>query len=221
MPDPGPYVASLLVALLVVFMVWFALGTGYNVRRGNDVLRWLQTGLPILGRRTTVRWLGSSAVELKLAEAKEPFREATVLVVLEPRDVVWLWALSRARGRRDVLIVRADLRRAPRLELEAFDPAGWMAGEVGGGFDGEAGWKRIDWPATSTTVEGSWRGQGDPEAARRAWTRLGPLSSGVWRISIRQTVPHLQVHVRPPDLATVGADDLLGAIRDLALELGS
>src|SRR5919198_4169854 len=91
--------AALLIALLVV-LLWFALGTRNNIRKGNDLLRWLQTGLPLLGRRTTLRWLGSSVAELQIANADAPFRDATVMVVLEPRDVGLLWAFARARGRR-------------------------------------------------------------------------------------------------------------------------
>src|SRR5436190_18561166 len=55
---------SIGIGLVLLVMLWFALGTQRNIRKGNAVLAWLQGGLPILGRRTTVRWLGSSAVEL-------------------------------------------------------------------------------------------------------------------------------------------------------------
>ena len=39
-------------------MLWFALGTQRNISKGNELLRWLQTGLPMLGRKATMRWLG-------------------------------------------------------------------------------------------------------------------------------------------------------------------
>src|SRR5215211_2091124 len=110
--------AVLLIALLIV-MLWFAFGTQRNIKRGNAVLRWLQTGLPTLGRRTTLRWLGSSAAELKLRQARDPFRQAEIVVVLEPRDVSVLWAWGRAHNRRDFLILRGELVRPPAFELEA------------------------------------------------------------------------------------------------------
>jgi len=99
-----------IVAVLVV--AWFAAGTIWNVRLGRETLRWMQDGLPLLGSRTAVRWLGSTAVELVINEGKAEFAKATVVVFLEPRDLVW-WPLSRLRGRRDTLIVRGVLRRAP------------------------------------------------------------------------------------------------------------
>jgi hypothetical protein len=35
-------------------------------------------------------------------------------------------------------------------------------------------------------------------------------------VSVRQTVPHLEVHVLPPDLRAVGSEPLVEAIRELA-----
>jgi hypothetical protein len=118
---------SLAVFIIVVIFVvgWFAVGTHYNVRKGHDALRWLQDGLPLIGEKTNLRWLGSSVVELKIQQAKPPFRQADVLVVLEPRDVAPIWAAARLRGRRDLFIFRGILRNHPRQELEALDTASW------------------------------------------------------------------------------------------------
>ncbi len=121
-PDWGRS-AFILAALVVVG--WFAIGTQWNIRRGHRLLRWLQDGLPVLGAKTTLRWLGSSAVELKVADARAPLRSAEVFLVLEPRDLPILWWLFRARGRRDLLIVRGELRGTPPLEFEALDPSAW------------------------------------------------------------------------------------------------
>src|SRR2546426_639995 len=116
----GGRAAFVLTALIVVG--WFALGTLLNIRRGNRLLRWFQPGMTLLGERTTLRWLGSSGVELKVQHALPPLKSAEVFVLLEPRDLPLLWWLFRARGRRDLLIVRAELRTAPRFELEALHP---------------------------------------------------------------------------------------------------
>jgi hypothetical protein len=213
--DLTPYLASLAAALLVGLLVGFALGTGENIRRGNAILAWLQGGgLRLLGRRTTLRWLGSSAVELRLVDPPDPFRAVTVTVVLEPRDLFWLWALSRRRGRRDFLILRADLRRAPRLELQLADPAGWTAGEVVQRLDDpQEGWRRLSW---STTPLAAWRGQGNPDRLRPTLDRIAAASGVLWRLSVSQTVPHLQLHLRPPDPRRTSSAALLGPVRDLA-----
>src|SRR2546429_6069460 len=39
------------------------------------------------GERTTLRWLGSSGVELKVQHALPPLKSAEVFVLLEPRDL--------------------------------------------------------------------------------------------------------------------------------------
>jgi len=90
-------------------------------------MRWAQGGLPIVGDKTTLHWLGSSVLQLKIPNAKRPFREAEVLFVLEPRDIAPLWWLARARGRRDLFIFRSRLHKLPDLEFEALEPTAWSA----------------------------------------------------------------------------------------------
>jgi hypothetical protein len=215
MPDLGQLLASALGGLVVVVLVAFALGTGENVRRGNAILRWLQAGgLPVLGPRTTLRWLGSSAVELRIVDPAEPFREVTVTVVLEPRDLPWLWAISRRRGRRDLVILRADLRRAPQLELHLAEPGGWTSGEtvrlLG---DPAERWQPLPWPATGAA---GWRGRGDPTLLRPVLDRLAAATGPLSRLSISQTVPHLELHLRPPNPDRVPAERVTRPFRDLA-----
>lgn len=216
MPDLGTLLPSLLVAGLIIVMLSFALGTQRNIGKGNARLKWLQPALPALGRRTTLRWLGSSAVQLDLVDPVEPFRDVTVLYVLEPRDVPLLWLFSRASGRRDVLIVRANLRRPPRLDLEAATPAAWIrAADV----DEAATWAPAAFPAgvVATAIPGA-----DPSevaAARRGWERLGAATDAVWRMSVRRTVPHLEIHLRPKDADGVPATRVVEAIRELATYL--
>ncbi|TMF34398.1 MAG: hypothetical protein E6I26_12175 [Chloroflexi bacterium] len=220
MPPLEAFGPSIAIGLILFVMLWFALGTQRNIRIGNDLLRWLQRGLPLLGRRTTLRWLGSSAVELRIVEPAEPFREATVLAVLEPRDVSLLWAFARWRGRRDFLIVRASLVRPPRFSMEVRDPRTWTGRADGhdqatnGG--GETGWHRLDWPGGCVAVAGPGA---DEAAIRSTWEALGAASGGVWKLTVQPVVPHLEVHVRPAGDRPVGADALLTPIRQLAATL--
>jgi hypothetical protein len=197
-----------LVLLLIAVMLLFALGTRRNVRRGNALLLWLQDGLPLLGRKTTFRWLGSTAVVLKVAQAQEPFREAEVVVVLEPRDVAMLWAWGRRHGRRDFVILRGWLRRPPQYELEAGDERGWTGGDRFRKLDLEA-WEHADWEG----VRVAHSRDADPDEARRLWDALAEASGGVWRLSVRRDHPHLEVHVLPP-AGSVSADRLFRTFRE-------
>lgn len=196
-----------LILVLIGVMLLFSLGTRRNIRRGNALVAWLQGGLPALGRKSTFRWLGSTAVVLRIGQAKDPFREAEVVVVLEPRDVALLWALSRRRGRRDFLILRGWLRRPPSFELEAGDERGWTGGEKLQRLDPEA-WDRDEWGG----VRVAHSREADVDAARGVWDELTEASGGLWRLSIRREHPHLEVHLLPPD-ADVSARRLVEAFR--------
>ena len=121
---------AIFVVVVIAIVGWFALGTHLNVRKGYRFLEWLQSGLPLVGEKTTLRWLGSSVVHLEIENAREPFRRVEVLVVLEPRDVPPLWLLSRLRGRRDLLIVRTELRSVPKLQIEILDRQAWSTRTV-------------------------------------------------------------------------------------------
>jgi hypothetical protein len=213
MPDLSAIAASVVIGLVIAFLLWFALGTQGNIKRGEGFLRWLQTGLPVLGRRTTVRWFGSSAVELTITQPSDPFSQAQAVVVLEPRDLGWLWAIARARGRRDFLIVRARLKRPPAFELEAGDERGWTGADRLKKLDPDA-WDQQAWgPVRVAHTHGA-----DTEKVRRFWNDFGALSGGVWRLSIRRDNPHLELHVMPPE-ARGSAEGLFLKFRELAAEV--
>ena len=196
-------------ALTVAIVAWFAAGTIWNVRKGSALMRWMQGGLGALGSRTTVRWLGSSAVEMVLREANAPFSAATLVIFLEPRDLPW-WPLSRARGRRDTLIIRGVLRAVPAVELEALDPGSWS------GRDALARVPR-EW-STASAGSGVVVHAGSPAAFTRADELLALAARAgiaVRRISLRRTEPHFQVHLDLPD-AGKPARELFDAVHALA-----
>lgn len=215
MPPLEAFVPSVAIGLILVVMLWFALGTQRNIRKGNQLLTWLQGGLPMLGRRTTLRWLGSSAVQLGIVEPEPPFREATVVVVLEPRDVAVLWAYARSRGRRDFVIVRANLVRAPVFSIDVRDPRGWT-GRPDQRHPADDERLAQEWPPGCVALVGPGA---DEAAVRSAWSRLGKATGGVWRLTIQPLVPHVEVHLRPPTSEATTAGEMLTPIRDLATSL--
>jgi hypothetical protein len=207
-----PFPGSLLLIVLIVVLVWFAVGTQRNIRKGNDLLRWLQGGLPVLGKRTQLKWLGSSAVQLNMVEPNEPFREVELVAVLEPRDVGLLWAMARARRRRDFVILRGRLVRSPSYELEAGDLRGWTGQDALRKLDPEA-WSSADWDDPNVRVLHSTGA--DPDAARVAWGSLAAATGGMWRLSIRRTPPHLEVHALLPATRSMSAEGLIDAFAEL------
>jgi hypothetical protein len=196
----------------VAVVAWFAAGTIWNVRRGHAFMRWMQGGLPALGSRTTVRWLGSSVVEMVIRDGKAPFAGVTLIIFLEPRDLPWMWALGRRRGRRDTLIVRGMLRQTPAVELEALDPVSWS---------GRDALPRVPrgWQARQATAPGGVVvHHADAAALAHADTLLAlaeRAASAVWRLSVRRTEPNFQLHVPLPDRRQP-ARDFFEAVHALA-----
>lgn len=186
-----------LVGIIAVAVVaWFAAGTIWNIRVGRERMRWMQDGLPLLGARTTVRWLGSTAVEMVIRDAKAPFAGLTLVIFLEPRDLPWMWALGRGGGRRDTLIVRGVLHRVPALEFEILDPASWS------GRDART---RVPphWPVSEAAAPGGVVIHHENAAALARAVALLALAEraamAVRRISVRRNEPNLQIHVALPD----------------------
>ena len=176
----------------VAVVAWFAAGTIWNIRVGRRVMRWMQEGLPLIGARTTVRWLGSSAAEMVIRDGKDPFTAVTLIIFLEPRDVPWLWVLGRARGRRDTLIIRGTLRAAPRAEFEAFDPETWSGREALARVPTE--WPRHE--GKDVIVHGADAALAQAKALLEVARQAGMR---VMRLSLRRTEPNFQLHVSLPD----------------------
>lgn len=186
---------ALLTGLAILLVGWFALGTIWNVRRGGALMRWLQAGLPAVGERTTVRWLGSTAVEMVIREAKAPFEKITLVIFLEPRDMPWMWIFARRTGRRDTLILRGELRGPPSVDLEAIDPASWS------GKDAAHALASGTLSAREPARPGGLAVYGSAAALGRADALIELAGKGgfaVRRLSVRRTVPHLQLHVDAP-----------------------
>lgn len=205
----------LFVFAVIVFLGGFALGTQWNIRKGDATLKWFRQGLSIIGEKTTLRWHGSSVLELKMEKPKEPFRSAETLVVFEPRDVPLLWAFFHVRGRRDLLIFRAQLRSAPNFEIEAFDPQAWMTDRIERDMSSR-NWTQLD--LGSASLHGYVSGDsGEPVA--RPLINLAQRGGGkLIRLSVHRSVPNLEVHWHLPDTRSSPSQDWFLNLRHLAEE---
>ncbi len=202
-----------LVAIAAIAIVaWFAAGTIWNVRSGRDLMRWMQGGLPVLGQRTTVRWLGSSAVEMVIRDGKAPFASATLVIFLEARDTPWMWALGRSRGRRDTLIIRGVLRRTPVVEFEVLDPVSWSGRDALPRVPARWLVRQVEAPGGVSTHYESAKGLALADALLALAARS---KMPVRRLSLRRTEPNFQLHLPLPDRRQP-ARDFFDAIHSLA-----
>ncbi len=200
---------ALFIAVVILVVGWFAVGTHTNVRKGEAALRWLQDGLPLAGDKTTLRWLGSSVVELNIQHARPPFRQAEALLVLEPRDVAPLWWIARLRGRRDLFVFRASLNRRPRVEIEAHDPRAWTLGAPGK----HEGWENVTAPAPLMAQASQ------PRSASDVLTSIALDGCPPVRVTVRATEPHLEIQWRLPQICRHESRAVLERVRDLVQRL--
>lgn len=207
---------SILILAIIVFLGWYAVGTQYNVRRGTNALKWIQKGLPLMGEKATLRWLGSSVVELKIAKAKDPFRSSEMLVVLEPRDVPVLWWWGRARGRRDMMIIRGQLRAAPHFDLEARGLKIWGPGELK--RDVTPKWIPVQ-GGVANDMSADYRGEISPFSINRLIVASSMDGVKLTRLAIRRAVPNLELHFMLPKFDEVTSQRVFGSVRDLAQEI--
>jgi len=203
---------TLFVLAVLVFLGWFAVGTHVNVRKGHRLLHWLQDGMPLFGAKTTLRWLGSSAIELKVQHALEPLRSVDIFIVLEPRDIPFLWWLFHARGRRDLLIVRAQVATTPRFELEALDLRAWSTRGI------ERAVRRHQWtpvavPPGSPLVAYS-RGPSEGVAEVLPIATLPEVS--LVRVAVHRGAPNLEVQWTLAGLDRLESARLLETVHRLA-----
>ncbi len=212
---PESWQFPLIVVIVLIVLGSFFGGTQWNVRKGDKFLKWLRGGLPLIGERSTMRWLGSSVLELKIAQAKDPFRNAETLVLFEPRDVPPLWALGHLRGRRDTLIFRSQLKSAPTFELEAYDAHGWTRRDVPRSQEGK-NWSKLDMGSGELIAYGSDRAQANAKALVDAAARAG---GKVLRFSVRRSVPNLEVHWVLPDEKSGSAQEFFTALRRVAQDV--
>src|SRR5574340_238637 len=199
-------------------MGWFALGMIYNLRRGDKILKWMQEGLPLIGQRTTFRWLGTSVAEMGIEKAKRPFQRMTTLLVLKPRDVFWMTILSLIQGRDDVLIFRAHLASPPLLDLELADPKTWT-GRTALSQVRQRGWEEADYNGLLLMAP-----KGLLDLARSTLDRLSApmqaLSPRYFRFSLRKTAPNFEIHVPFPDPLAADSKAYFQSLGELGRAVG-
>lgn len=206
---------NLVLFIIVVILVvgGFALGTQRNVSRGHDAMAWVQSGLTLVGEKTTLRWLGSSVVQLKIQNAKRPFREAEVLFVLEPRDIAPLWWLTRARGRRDLFIFRSRMHKLPDFEFEALQPAAWSV------RGREAQLRQQKWqPLTGRDSLVTYAPEPLPSSSRLL--DLAALSGcPLLRLSVQRHDPNFEVHWPLAELTQLPAETVFATLRKVGQQI--
>jgi hypothetical protein len=205
---------TILIIAVIVIVGWFAFGMIYNLRRGDKLLKWMQGGLPLIGQRTTFRWLGSSVAELGIAKAKRPFQRLDTLLVLKPRDVFWMTILALIQRRDDILIFRAALSTPPLLDLELADPKTWSGREALGKAT-KRGWEGTDYHGLRLMAPKGLLHLA-VETVDRLAIPMQALSARYIRLNLRKTAPNLEIHLPFPNPRETDAKTYFQSLLDLA-----
>lgn len=206
---------AILVVVAVLVMGWFALGTIYNLRRGNSLLHWIRGGLPIIGEKTTFRWMGTSVAQMGIEKAKKPFRRMDVLAVLAPRDVPWMWIMAYHRGRQDTLIFRGQLSSIPCVDLELADQSCWT-GRDALKKASEQGWDSQSYPNGLLLMAPPGQLPLAAQVLAAVETSARQLAPRLWRLGLRKDSPHLEIHLSFPDKSNSDAGQWFEHLRELA-----
>lgn len=209
---------AIIIFAAAVFVGWFAIGMIYNLRRGDKLLKWMQDGLPLVGQRTTFRWLGSSVAEMGIAKAKRPFQRLDTLLVLKPRDVFWMTIIALLQGRDDVLIFRAALSTPPLLDLELADPKTWSGREALGKAT-KRGWEGTDYGGMRLMAPRGLINLAVSTADRLA-APMQALSPRFVRLGLRKTSPNMEVHLPFPNPLETDARAYFQSLCDLGRAIG-
>ncbi|HEY3310304.1 MAG TPA: hypothetical protein VGK00_01575 [Anaerolineales bacterium] len=208
----------IVIAIAAVFVGWFALGMIYNLRRGDALIKWMQAGLPLIGQKTTFRWLGTSVAQMGITHARRPFLQMDVLVVLKPRDVFWMTIISWFQGRDDILILRGALSTPALVDLEFADPKTWSGREALNKAS-KRGWDATDYKGLRLMAP-----KGLLELATTTLDQLKPLTETLspryYRLSLRKTAPNMELHVPFPDVRSADSNLFFQALSDLGRAIG-
>ncbi len=180
------------IALSIALVIWYVVGMQVNRRRASHLLRWIREGVREFGGEATWRGLGTSGFQVTVKGARHPFRRIEMMVLLEPREMLLLWLFNRLRGRRDLMVLKADLRTRPKTEVEVINKGGRIAREVLKAID-EEGWIRGEIGDTNLMV--ARKGKDIAALAEGLSPLVREHAPYILRISLRKALPHLLVNL--------------------------
>ena len=192
----------LVVVMVAVFLAWFFIGSIVNRRRIAEAARWINRGLEVLREpppnpsKASIKWISTNAFNILLEGPRPPFRGVVATVLLQSRDMITVWLMDRLTGRRDLLLLRCELRRQPIWGLEVFRPRSILAGDARRSATLE-GWP-IE-PSGNGSLVAAHGGGKAGELCRALLEALGDERRRLVRLGIRRRSPHLTIALDLPD----------------------
>ena len=196
------------IAISALLAVWYGVGHFYNRERGRRLMRWVQGGLDALGGEWEAGWIGSpaSGARVNVRRGTQPLRRLEMTLLLENRELPFLWLLDRLRGRRDRIIIRGTLRSPPRGEV--------IASSSGPTDLGSEAWT---WEESSVGLHIASRGRQGPHMVASLMPWFTAYGSHLCRLHWRDQDPHINLELAIAGLLETQAEtvfaDLVSGLR--------
>jgi hypothetical protein len=207
---------TIALVLVLALLSWYLIGMQYNIRRGRRALKWLEQGLPIVGEKAALNWTGVSHVHVQIHKAKDPFRSADVLIDLVPREMPLWWIWRRGAAEKDTLIVRAQLRAAPRFDLVSHSPHVRADEQLKRSGSGQ--WTPVQ-GGLANAMNADIRGTISPYAVNRLIVQTTLDGMILTRLIVHRSAPNLEVHYLLPHFEQVSPQRVFTSIHQLGEEV--
>ena len=187
-----------IIVLCILLAFWYGLGYVHNRRRGRQLMSWLVDGVSVLGGQSESGWIGSSAsgARVNITRAAPPFRRMEITLLLENREIPFLWLADYLRGRRDRIIIKATLRSPQRGQIEVGSARRKAARRR------EQPWSWQDGPHGLAIA---YQGHGAQRWLTGWLPWLEKYGAHIHRLSCHKSDPHVQIHVNLANLLSVPA----------------
>jgi hypothetical protein len=210
--DPvGPVEGALWIVLILLVASYLG-GTWLNRQRSKAIGKWLQDGIGMLGGRVAWRWLKSmsAGAEVTIAETRPPFKGVQLTYFLLTRELAPLWVIEVLRKKRDLLLVKADLRSSPAHEYEVVPLNGKLRATLDGG-EGQP----LEWQPLAGELGLGTRSAAEAKMLGPVGAFVDKYGSDIERLSVRRRSPHLVLYLRLEQVEARPADELLRALQKL------
>lgn len=204
-------VETWIVGFGLFLAIWYFGASVYNRRRGLDIYHWLQADLDEFGGELTGKWLGSSGsgAQLHIHKADPPFKTLDIIYLLTSRELLPLFLVDLARGKRDQLIIKAEIRPHFIGEVEIVPEKSSLARQM-------RSEQNKPWTINSLShrLISGLRGSDGSKLHQALEPFIGKYGANIRRISWSRKVPHLII-----TLSLAGLFEKGGSASDLYADL--
>lgn len=203
--DPEALGFPLFLALTFGFAAWFGVGSYVNRQRIGRVANWVRDGVRPYAGRATIRTIGTNAFTISVEDSKPPFRELHVTVLLESREMPFVWLWNRIRKHTDLIYFRADLQRTPYRPLEIYLDSSVLAPDSRRAIrDAGIPTQRLE----GTDLLWGVAGREAQQLTHKLLTLLSEDLGYLERLSVSRTSPHLALGLKLGPYASGRPHDL-------------